>query len=984
MAIAFKLNGTVRSVEAHPSERLREVLQREGILSARNGCDNEGTCGACAVLVDGKLLNTCLLRVGQVAGKEIRTVESLAGHRELSLLQASFLDAGIVQCGYCTPAMLLAVQGLLERDPAPGREEVRDALSGIVCRCTGYEQVFGAVELARRRLADPSCETRLAPEFRDDLAVVGKAVRKVDGPHLVRGGAAFVEDRVRPGACHLKILRSPHAHAYISRIDVSRAEALPGVVFVLTHLNAPDIPYGSAGQGFPEPSPYDIRMFGRKVRHVGDRVAAVVAETPEISEEALGLIEVEYEVLPHVLTIDEAAAPGAPVVHNGPLEFVVGAPPDLDAYNAAADPRDGTILYQFPIHADPRRNLAASVSGGIGDVAKGFAEADVVLERTYEGGHVQSTPLEPHVVYTRMEGDRLVVHGSTQVPWHLRRILARILGVPENRIRVIKERTGGAFGAKQDMVLEEVAAYCTWVTGRDILFRYTRAEEFIASRTRHPMSITVKLGARRDGTLTAIQMVARANTGPYGGHCLTVPMNACSKALPLFLCDNVSFEAKAYYSNIAPTGAYQGYGAPKGSFALQLAAAEMAAELGMDHLEFLEKNRVREGVVLEILRCLGEGREGTPQRIMTCGLGPALEQGKRLIEWGKREESGDPDVRIGKGVAIVQQGSGLPGLDSANAAIAMFGDGTFMVLSGGTDLGTGLDTVAVKMVAETLRVPMEHVAITAADTDVTPFDVGAYASSGTFFSGGAALNAARQMRRKILAVASEMLSEPVESLELAFPGKVVGKGGSVTFEEIARHTQSGTGRGQLIATAHFITDKGSFPYGAHFCQVAVNVRTGKVTVQKYYALQDCGTPINPELALGQIYGGVLKTIGHSLYEEMVYDEEGRVMNPSFADYKVPMIGDLPADFRAILIPSDDPYGPFGAKSISEISCNGAAPAIASAIHDAVGVWIRSWPFTPEKILRALGVLPDEGVPDGVGKAGGMREEVAGARHDAGL
>lgn len=979
MAIVFKLNGAERAVDAQPAERLRDVLQREGILSARNGCDNEGTCGACAVLVDGKLLNTCLLLMGQIAGKEIRTVESMARHRQLSALQSSFLDAGIVQCGYCTPAMLLAMQGLLERAPAPTRDDVKDALSGTICRCTGYEQVHGAVDLARKRLADPDHQTKLSPEFREDLDVVGKAVRKVDGPHLARGGAAFVEDRVRPGTCHLKLLKSPHAHAYITRIDTSRAEALPGVVFVLTCENAPDVAYGSAGQGFPEPSPYDIRMFGRKVRHVGDRVAAVVAETLEIAEEALGLIDVEYEILPHVLTIEEAAAEGAPVVQNGPVEYVAGAPADLERYNAGADPRDGAILYQFPIHADPRRNLAAAVHGGIGDVEQGFAQADVILEREYSGGHVQSTPVEPHVVYTRMEGDRLVIHGSTQVPWHLRRIIARILGVPENRVRVIKERTGGAFGAKQDMVLEEVAAYCTWVTGRDILFRYTREEEFIASRTRHPMTIKVKLGAKRDGTLTAVQMDARANTGPYGGHCLTVPMNACSKALPLFLCENVRFDVKSYYSNIAPTGAYQGYGAPKGSFALQLAAAELAAELGMDHLEFLEKNRVREGVVLEILRCLGEGREGTPQRIATCGLGPALEQGAAMIHWGEVATSDDPDVRIGKGVAIIQQGSGLPGLDSANASIAMFGDGTFMLLSGGTDLGTGLDTVAVKMVSETLRVPMENISITAADTDVTPFDVGAYASSGTFFSGGAALNAAKEMRRMILEVASELLSEPTDNLELVFPGKVAGKGGSVTLDRIARHTQSGTGRGQLIATAHFITDKGSFPYGAHFCQVAVNIKTGKVTVQKYYALQDCGTPINPELALGQIYGGVLKTIGHSLYEEMVYDENGRVLNPNFADYKVPMIGDAPEDFRAILIPSDDPYGPFGGKSISEISCNGAAPALASAIHDAVGVWIRTWPFTPEKILRALGTLPDDGALQAGLRSGGT----AGVKAEAG-
>ena len=579
-----------------------------------------------------------------------------------------------------------------------------------------------------------------------------------------------------------------------------------------------------------------------------------------------------------------------------------------------------------------------------------------MIEREYYGGRVQCTPVEPHVVYSYIQEDRLVIRASTQVPWHVRRIVARLLDLPENKIRVIKARTGGAFGSKQDMVLEEVAAWCTWVTGRPVHFRFTREEEFIASRTRHPMRVTCKLGAKRDGTLTAVYMDLHANTGPYGSHCLTVPMNACSKALPLFLCDNMGFDVHTWYSNIPPTGAYQGYGAPKGSFALQLATAELAAKLGMDHLAFLEKNRVREGVMLEILRCLGEGREGIPQLVYSCGLGPALDRGAELIEWGETVTSDGPHVRVGKGVAIVQQGSGLPGLDSANAWVTQFSDGTFMLHSGGTDLGTGLDTVTVKMVAETLKLPMDAVAITAADTDVTPFDVGAYASSGTFFSGGAAQDAALKMKELLIDVAAEMLVEPKNNLRLEYPCRVVGMSGEVSSEDIARFTQTGTGRGQLTSLGTFITDKGSFPYGAHFAQVAVDTRTGKVTIQKFYALQDAGTPINPALALGQMYGGALKTIGSAMFEEMVLDEQGRCLNADLLDYKVPMIGDLPEDFRCELVYTEDPFGPFGSKSISEISCNGAAPAIAAAIHDAVGVWMREWPFTPEKILRALGTL----------------------------
>ena len=957
MKIAFELNGLNRELTVEPGEPADALLRRLGVFSIRNGCDGEGMCGACSVLVDGCTVNSCLLVAAQLDGRRIQTVEYFSKHRTLSIIQSALVDTGVVQCGYCTPAMVVAIESLFQRSTHPTRDEVTDALSGIFCRYTGYEQFFLAVELAAQRLADPNFECPpVAPSFCEEMRVVGKPSRKVDGPKLARGEKAFVEDMVEPDACVLKMVRSPHAHAYITEIDTSEAEKVPGIVYILTHKNCPDIYYNQAGQGFPEPSPYDRKMLGQKVRHVGDRVAAIVAETWEAAVEAEKLLRVEYEVLPHVLTVDEASAPGAPILHKSVQEYVVGAPEGLEEQNRQADPRDGRILYQFPIHADPHRNLAASVHGGIGDLEKGFAEADVILDREYESSQVQCTPLEPHVVYTRMDGDRLVIHASTQVPWHLRRIVARLLQTDENNIRVIKERVGGGFGAKQDIVLEEVAAYLTWTTGRSIFQRFTREEEFIAARTRHVFKIQVKLGAKKDGTLTAVYMGVKANTGPYGSHCLTVPMNACSKALPLFLCPNMAFDVHTYYTNIAPTGAYQGYGAPKGSYALQLAVAELAKELDIDHLDLVEKNRVREGATLEILRCLGEGRAGQAEKVMSCGLGPALERGRELSQWGQRVQSEDPDWKIGKGFAIIQQGSGLPGLDSANAEIRMLSDGTFILLSGGTDLGTGLDTVAVKFAAEILAVDMNKIAILAGDTDVTPFDVGAYASSGTYFSGGAARNAAQNMRQLILKVAADLTGEKVEDLKLVYPAQVQGREKTITYREIAHFAETGTGCGQLMAPGHFIADKASFPYGAHFCQVAVNQRTGEVKVQKYFALEDCGTPVNPELALGQMYGGILKTIGHSLYEQMLYDPDGHCLNPNFIDYKVPMIQDLPEEFVSELILTDDPYGPFGAKSISEITCNGAAPCIAEAIHDAVGVWIRTWPFTPEKILAGLGKL----------------------------
>jgi len=955
MTVKFTLNGRPVALEAGAGESLKALLKRRGVISVRDGCDGEGSCGLCAVLLDGKLVNSCLVLAAQAEGSQVLTLEHFSKDRKLGIIQRALVDASCVQCGYCTPAVVLAVHELLERTKSPTKAEVKDALSGTMCRCTGYEQFHAAVRIASKRLSDPVYTEALAPEFKPELRHVGKDREKIDAAALALGEKAFVEDRVEPGACHLRMLGSPLAHAWIKSIDTGAALAMPGVVAVLTHENCPDKVYTTAGQGFPEPSPYDQRMFSRKVRHVGDRVAAVLAETPEEAEAALAAIKVEYEPLEPVLSIDAAKAPGAPVVHSGEVRYVVGEPPK--GSSTKGDGRDDPITYQFPLHADPHRNLAASAADGIGDMDKGFAEADVVIERKYRGNRVQSTPLEPHVVYAKVDGGRLVLHASTQVPWHVRRIVAGVVGIPENKVRVVKERVGGGFGAKQDIVVEDVAGFLAWTTGRPVYFRYNREQEFVASRTRHAMEVTVKLGAKRDGKLTAILMRLDADTGPYGQHCLTVPMNAISKSLPLLLCENARFEVKSYYTNLSPAGAYQGYGAPKGSFALQTALAELAAELGIDQLEMIEKNRVRSGARIEILRSLGEGREGQAVTLGECGLGEMIERGKKAFRWGEpKPASGDPDWKIGRGAVVIQQGSGLPGLDAANAQVRLLADGTVILLSGGADLGTGLDTVTAKAVAEILGLEMADVAVVSGDTDATPFDKGAYASSGTYFSGNAALLAAKDLRDKALAVAAGILGEPVADLRLAHRGMVKGKSGEISLAKLAHMATQGEGHGELSGSACFKTDHAAFPYGAHFVEAAVNARSGEVRVRRYHAYQDCGTPINPALAKGQIFGGCLKAIGHSLYEEMVYDEKGRCLNPRFLDYKIPSIYEVPEDYVVELVPVEDEVGPFGGKSVSEIALNGAAPAIAIAIHDAVGAWCREWPFTPERVLRAMGKL----------------------------
>ncbi|WDB78089.1 molybdopterin-dependent oxidoreductase Mo/Fe-S-binding subunit [Escherichia albertii] len=953
MIIHFTLNGVPQELQVNPGKNVQKLLFNMGMHSVRNSDDGFGFAGSDAIIFNGNIVNASLLIAAQLEKADIRTAESLGKWNELSLVQQAMVDVGVVQSGYNDPAAALIISDLLDRIAAPTREEIDDALSGLFSRDAGWQQYYQVIELAVARKNNPQATIDIAPTFRDDLEVIGKHYPKTDAAKMVQAKPCYVEDRVTADACIIKMLRSPHAHALITHLDVSKAEALPGVVHIITHLNCPDIYYTPGGQSAPEPSPLDRRMFGKKMRHVGDRVAAVVAESEEIALEALKLIDVEYEVLKPVMSIDDAMAEDAPVVHDEPVVYVAGAPDTLEEDNSHAAQRGEHMIINFPIGSRPRKNIAASIHGHIGDMDKGFADADVIIERTYNSTQAQQCPTETHICFTRMDGDRLEIHASTQVPWHLRRQVARLVGMKQHKVHVIKERVGGGFGSKQDILLEEVCSWATCVTGRPVLFRYTREEEFIANTSRHVAKVTVKLGAKKDGRLTAVKMDFRANTGPYGNHSLTVPCNGPALSLPLYPCDNVDFQVTTYYSNICPNGAYQGYGAPKGNFAITMALAELAEQLQIDQLEIIERNRVHEGQELKILGAIGEGKAPTSvPSAASCALEEILRQGREMIQWSSPKPQ-EGDWHVGRGVAIIMQKSGIPDIDQANCMIKLESDGTIIVHSGGADIGTGLDTVVTKLAAEVLHCPPQDVHVISGDTDHALFDKGAYASSGTCFSGNAARMAAENLREKILFHGAQMLGEPLEDVQLATPGIVRGKKGEVSFEEIAHKGETGTGFGSLVGTACYITPDFAFPYGANFAEVAVNTRTGEIRLDKFYALLDCGTPVNPELALGQIYGATLRAIGHSMSEEIIYDAEGHPLTRDLRSYGAPKIGDIPRDFRAVLVPSDDKVGPFGAKSISEIGVNGAAPAIATAIHDACGIWLREWHFTPEKILTAL-------------------------------
>jgi len=762
---------------------------------------------------------------------------------------------------------------------------------------------------------------------------VGTNQRKLDGEALVTGRARYVEDIRFPDLLYGKILRSPHAHARISDIDAAEALGMKGVRAVLTHRDVPRIQYTTAGQGAPEPSPMDTFILDDKVRYVGDAVAAVAAESPALARKAAGMIKVTYEVLPAVLDMEQATRPDAPRIHEIPAANGISV---------------------------PEQNIAARVEVTDGDPERGFAEADVVIENTYRMGYVQACTTEPHICLTFLdESGRLVIRTSTQVPFHVRRIVARLVGLPIARIRVIKPRIGGGFGSKQEVLLEPLCALLTLKTGCPVRLRLSREEVFTSSRTRHPQITRVRIGAARDGTLTANEMEVLANTGAYGAHALTVQCNTGSKSLPLYRTrqyregiNNVHFKATAVYTNLPVGGACRGYGAPQGLFALDTAMDEAAFQLGMDPVDFRLKNLVREGDAPALLEQLGEGRPGYKQILRSCGLEQCLRLGSEAFGWKeKRARRDEGSLKKGAGVAVIQQGSGIPGIDMGSVTIKLNEDGSFNLLAGATDLGTGSDTVLAQIAAEVLGTGADQFNVLSSDTDLTPFDSGAYASSTTYISGMAAEKAARQLREKILGRAAEMLSEDAGQLSIE-DGIVTGKKGSVTFGEICARALYEEDQEQIIATASNMSYDCPPPFAAHFAEVAVDTETGKVTVLRYVAAVDCGTAINPPLAEGQTVGGIHFGLGYALTEQYLFNDRGRLLNPNFLDYKLFTAMDMPP-IEVLLVPTYEPTGPFGAKSVSEIPTNGPAPAIGNAIFHATGIRLRRIPFTPERVLQAL-------------------------------
>lgn len=753
---------------------------------------------------------------------------------------------------------------------------------------------------------------------------INQPVRKKDSMQLLLGKPVYVEDIVPKDALALKLLRSPHANAIVEEINVSVAKKVPGVVDIYTWEDVPKQRFAIAGQTYPEPSPYDRLILDRHVRFAGDVVAIIAAENEKAALKAMKLIKVKYKILEPVLDFHQAKD----------NEILVHPEEDW--------------LAQVPVGGDAKRNLVASEISGDGDVDVVLADCDEVLEHAYHMRSFNQAMMETFRTYTGLDRyGRLHVISSTQIVFHVRRILSRALGIPKSKIRVEKPRIGGGFGAKQTAVSEVYPAFVTLKTGRPAQLIFTREESQIAGSPRHEMEVRVRLGADKDGHIRGLDLYTLSNSGAYGEHGPTTVGLSGHKSIPLYTggLEAFRFGYDVVYTNTMAAGAYRGYGATQGIFALETSVNELAEKLGIDPTIIREKNMLREGMKMPAY--YGETANA-------CALDKCMARCKELFHWDEKypvRDMGNGKVRAA-GVAMAMQGSCISNVDVGSATVKLADDGTFNLIIGAADMGTGCDTILAQMVAECMDCSVDDVAVFGADTDASPYDSGSYASSTTYITGKAVEMACAKLKTQLCGIAAGMLGCSTE--EVVFENgrvKQINTEKSVSLAEISVKDQVNNDIA-AVATASHSSPVSPPPYMVGMVEIELDKDTGEVKILDYVAVVDCGITINPALARIQTEGGIVQGIGHTLFENITYDRNGRPIESSFLQYKVPTrldMGHLRVEFEN----SYEPTGPFGAKSIGEIVINTPAPAIAHAIYRATGVWHRELPITPEKILMSM-------------------------------
>ncbi|MDQ2837337.1 MAG: molybdopterin-dependent oxidoreductase [Actinomycetota bacterium] len=854
---ALEVNGNPHQVQPRAGQCLRTLLRELEYFGVKKGCDT-GDCGACTVHLDGEPVHSCLVPAARAIGRSVVTIEGL----DHAPMQEAFLAAQGFQCGYCTPGMIMTAAAL---DPAQAAD-LDQSLKGNLCRCTGYGAIRDALA-GRRRVCAAG-----------DPGVIGAAVAAPAARAVVTGQARFTLDTAVPGLLHLKVLRSIHPHAYLRAIDASRALALPGVHAVFSYRDAPERYFSTARHGNPDEDPYDTLVLDRTVRFVGQRVAAVVAESVDLAERACALIEVDYEILPAVFEPAAAMADGAPLLH--------------------ADKPDSAGI------ADRDRNIVAELHSELGDVNAGFADADVIYENTFSSQRLQHVHLEPHACIGWLDDDgRLTLRTSSQVPFLTRDAVCELFGLDPAMVRVIVARVGGGFGGKQEMFTEDLVALAVLRLGRPVQLELTREEQFTATSSRHPMDVTVRIGARLDGRLTALQVRTVANTGAYGNHGPGVLYHSSGESLGLYRCPNKRIDGWSVYTNTLPAGAFRGYGISQTSFAVESAIDELARRLGFDPIEFRLANVVVPG---DSLTCF----EGAPAdvSIRSYGLTECLEHvGKVLAqEWWPTE----PGWQYGTGVGVSMLDTVPPGGHRAHARISKRADGDYLLQVGTAEFGNGTETVHRQLAAQALGCPVDQIELQKSDTDLVGFDTGAYGSTGTVVAGTATVRAATALA-----------------------------------EQLAHG-------GPAVAEGSFTNADRSVSFNVQGFQVAVRPATGEIRILRSVQAVDAGTVINPMQCRAQVEGGTAQAIGAAMYEHLDIDRHGRVSTRTLREYHVPAIGDVPTT-EVHFAATDDPLGPLGAKPMSEAPFNPVAAALVNAVRDATGVRISELPLTRDRVFLLL-------------------------------
>jgi putative selenate reductase molybdopterin-binding subunit len=900
--MSFLVNGKNHDARPRPGQCLRTFLRELGWFGVKKGCD-AGDCGACTVLVDGEPVHSCIFPAFRAEERAVTTIEGLARNGELHPMQQAFLQAQGFQCGFCTPGMIITAASLNQSQ----LQDLPWALKGNICRCTGY----GAIENAIRGVR--------AIEKAEAGDACGRSVPAPAARAVISGGARYTMDVAPAGLLHLKLLRSPHAHARIKSIRKDDALAVPGVRAVLTFEDAPEKLYSTARHEDESGDPDDTAMLDRVVRFVGQRVAAVVADSEAAAEAGCRKLSVDYELLPAVFDPEEAMRPGAPIIHDkGPESRI----------------------------SNPARNIAGEVHGDVGNVEEGFAQAEVVYEGTYVTQRVQHAHLETHCAIGWLDKEeRLNIRTSSQTPFLTRRALCGLFGLDPAKVRVFCERMGGGFGAKQEMLVEDIVALAVLKTGQPVKLEFTREEQFIGSTTRHPMRVRMKAGAKRDGRLTAMEMHVISNTGAYGNHGPGVLFHACGESFGVYRCDNKKIDAFAVYTNTVPAGAFRGYGLPQTNFAVESAMDELARRIGMDPIEFRARNVVQPG---DPMISTGSD-EGHDVEYGSYGLDQCLTLVKDAIDrGGGLPAPASADWLVGQGIALGMIDTAPPGGHFADAGVALREDGAYQLVVGTAEFGNGTTTVHHQIAATVLGTTTDNIHMLNSDTDNGGHDTGAYGSAGTVVAGRATQLACEALREQILSFAGEHGGGTKAAWSLV-AGAVVRAGRHIALTELAAAAAKGR---RLVATGQCNGTPRSVAFNVQAFRVAVNKRTGAIKILRSVHAADAGRVINPMQCRGQVEGGVAQSLGAALYEEMVIDAAGRVVNPTFRNYHLPQFGDVPRT-EVLFADTSDSVGPFGAKSMSESPYNPINAAMGNALADATGIRFCQTPFKPDRIFAAI-------------------------------